>query len=226
MYKNIEVLNKEKFKGIKFTQTSDIDVAKNIGIIPIGYDEIIDMSSYSAVIIMGEEDSLEFVAFTGISSKVSVYNRDNLYMPKFVQTYPFVNTRIKDENDKLKSVIGIDNGSFVSKKKKNYIFNKEKEIQELANDKINMLKKLNSKRDVSKQIVASLKEKGLLLQKDFNVKFEDREKTIIEKFYIINREKLFTMDNEYLINLAKEGVITLIDCHIKSLANFKKVLEY
>jgi hypothetical protein len=40
MYKNIEVLNKEKFKNLKFDHVDAREVGKNIGLIPLGFTEI------------------------------------------------------------------------------------------------------------------------------------------------------------------------------------------
>jgi hypothetical protein len=224
MFKNIEVLDKEKFKSVKFTDVDTLEVAKNIGIMPIGFSEVIQMSCTCPIVIMGDEHNLEFIAFTGISKSVNVFNQQVAYLPIFPQTYPFVNMYVKDEDDKLKSVIGIDNGRFVAKRKKHYIFNKDKEVQELANNKIKKLIELNRQREVSKNIIAMFKKYDLLLEKNFSVKFEEEEKTLLEKFYIINREKLVEMDDEFIATIAKKGWMSIVDCHIKSLSNFQKVI--
>lgn len=36
MYKNIKILDKEKFKNVKFDEVNGAEVAKNIGLIPLG----------------------------------------------------------------------------------------------------------------------------------------------------------------------------------------------
>jgi hypothetical protein len=224
MYKNIEILDKKKFKSIKFTDVQHLQIAKSVGMIPIGFNEVMSMSCSCPIIIMGDEDNLEFLAFTGISAEINIFNKTVPYIPIFPQTYPFVNVYVKDENDTLKSVIGIDNSKFVAKNKKHFIFDKNKVVQELANKKIKQLIELNKQREVSKKIIKELKQKDLLLQKDFTVKFEKETKVLIEKFYIINREKLTTMDDSYLAKFAKKGWMSIVDCHIKSLNNFESVL--
>jgi len=224
MYKNIEILNKEKFKTMKFVDIKASEVSKNIGIIPIGFSEVLDMSYFAPVLIMGNKER-EFAAFTGISKDVTIFNNDKIYIPRFTQTYPFVNTIAKNENDELKNVISIDNGKNVSKRKKFFIFNKTGELQKKANEKIKMLKDLAIQRDVSKKIIKELDSHGLLLKKNFTVKHEEEERTLIETFYIVNREKLITLDDTVLALWAKKGWMSVIDCHIKSLVNFQKVLE-
>jgi len=223
MYKNIEVLNKEKFKAMKFADIKANEVAKNIGIIPLGFTEVIDMSAYAPVIIMGKEEA-EFVAFTGISKEVNIFRNNNVYIPTFPKTYPFLNTNVQDQNGNLKSVVSIDNGKSVSKKKKFFIFNKDGELQEKTADKIKLLKELTRQREVSKNIIKELKSHDLLIEKDFKVKYKDGEKVLLESFYVINRDALIKLSDEILSKWAKKGWMSIIDCHINSLKRFEKVL--
>ena len=60
MFKKVEVLNKNKFKSMKFTDVKAVNVAKSIGIIPLGFSEVMDMSAYAPVIIMGNEEKIVF----------------------------------------------------------------------------------------------------------------------------------------------------------------------
>lgn len=224
MFKKIEVLNKEKFKSMKFADLKSEDVAKQTGVMPLGFNEIIDMTYFSPVLIMGSEDALEFVAFTGVSPKVTIFNNENVYMPMFTQTYPFINMIVKDENDQLRSVIGIDNDKDVSKRKKNFIFNKEGELQKIASAKIEQIRELNRQRDVSKRIIKELKDNDLLLKKDFKIIFDEKEKIILDNFYVVNRDKLTSLDDKIVALWAKKGWMSIIDCHIRSLKNFERVL--
>ncbi len=224
MYKNVEVFDKEKFKNIKFDNIEASEVGKNIGLIPLGFNEVFDIS-YNAPIIITAGDDGELSAFTGISHELSIFHDKNIYTPIFTKTYPFLNITVKDENDKLNSVIGIDNSEFVGKNKKTVLLNKEGKIQKIANDKISLTINLNKQRDVSKKIVSQLKKYDLLLKKDLRVNVDNTERVILKEFYIVNREKLITLEDEILATWARKGWMSVIDCHIKSLANFQKVLS-
>jgi len=221
MYKNIELLDKKKHKSIKFDEVEANEVAKNIGTIPVGFNEVMDMACVAPVVIM-END---FVAFTGINKNVTIFNDEKTYLPMFVRTYPFINVMAKNEKDELTPVVAVDNGDSVSKKGKNFIFKKDGELQDIADQKIKLLFELNRQRDISKKIIAEFKEQDLLVERDFKVKFKDEEKTILNKFYVINRAKVNEVDEKVLATWAKKGWISLIDCHIRSLGNFQKVLE-
>lgn len=225
MYKNIEVLDKTKHKGIKFDTVSDIEVAKNIGVVPLGVDEVLDMCSISPVVISAGQNG-EFVAFTGISSDINIYKNETLYVPKFIKAYPFLNILIKDESDTLNTVVAIDNNpQYIGKDKTNKILTKDKQLEDLASKKIELVRNLNRFREISRKIVQELKEKNLLLRKDFRVNTNQEEKVILDEFYVINREEFLKLDDATLALWAKKGWISVIDAHIKSLINFEKIFK-
>ncbi|MDD2698945.1 MAG: SapC family protein [Arcobacteraceae bacterium] len=224
MYKNIEILDKKKFKNLKFDMVSPLEVGKTIGVVPLGFNEVIDMACCSPVLIMGDEN-LEFVAFTGISSRVTIFDDKTLYIPMFLQAYPFLNVILKDKKSGLKSVIGIDKGEFCGDKKEKSIFLSDGKLDDIASKKVDIVKKLNFQRDISKKIINELKKYDLLETKDFKINMGDEEKTIINQFFIVNRKKLIGLPDDIVALWAKKGWMTLIDMHIKSLANFQRIFE-
>lgn len=226
MYKNIEILDKKKHAKIKFEGVDTLEVAKNIGIVPIGVDEVFEMSCISPVIISAGEVS-EFVAFTGVSKEVNIYTSTNTskYMPRFLTSYPFLNIVVADENKNLNTVVAIDkNEQYVAKNKKNFILDKSGELTKQADEKIATIRALDRQREIGKKIIKELKENDLLLQKDFRVKTDESEKVLLKEFYIVNREKLAQLPDATLALWAKKGWMGVIDAHTKSLNNFQKVL--
>jgi hypothetical protein len=224
MYKNIEVLDKKKHEKLKFDNVDALEVAKNIGIVPLGVNEVLDMCSFAPVIISAGEEA-EFIAFTGISKEITLYNKNNIYLPKFLHSYPFLNVVVQDEKKNLNTVVAIDNNKeYVGKNKKNNLFTKNSELEKQANEKIRFIRELNTQRDIGKKIIEELKAKDLLLKRDFKVKLKDEEKTILKEFYIINREKLLQLDDATLALWAKKGWMGIIDAHTKSLNNFQNIL--
>jgi hypothetical protein len=224
MYKNIEVLDKKKHAKIKFESVDTLEVAKSIGVVPIGVDEVFEMSCIAPVIISAGDVS-EFVAFTGVSKEVNIYTSANKYMPKFLTTYPFLNIVVADENKNLNTVVSIDNNTqYVDKNKKNFILDKSGELTKQADEKIATIRALDRQRSVAKTIIKELKENDLLLQKDFRVKSNDEETVLLKEFYIVNREKLSQLPDATLALWAKKGWMGIIDAHTKSLNNFQKVL--
>lgn len=225
MYKDIKILDKKKFKNIKFDVVNPFAVGKTMGVLPLGFNEVIDMAKYAPVIIMGDSDNLEFVAFGGISPQVTVFSDETIYTPMFTRTYPFLNVILKDTKEGLKSVIGFDNGEFCGTKKEKKIFSSGGTLEPLALEKIEMVRELNRQRIISKKIIKEFVKYDLLFKKDFTVNYEKESKVILDNFYIVNREKMMQLDDAIIALWAKKGWITLADNHLKSLANFQKVFS-
>lgn len=226
MFKNIEILDKEKFKGYKFDEVDVTDIAKNIGLIPLGFSEVWNAAHDCPVIISSLERG-EFLAFTGITNEINIYKKENAYIPAFIRTYPFLSADIKGENGNYNSLISIDNNSkYVSKKKKIDIFTKDNELSKEANSKVEFIREVNRQREISRKIVEELKENDLLVKKDFKVKIsETEEKIFLEEFYVVNIEKLIKLDDSIVASWAKKGWMGIIDSHVKSLSNFQKVIQ-
>ena len=126
MYKNIEILNKEKFKNLKFDDVDAKEVGKNIGLIPLGFTEIWS-ASFNSAIIISAGDNAEFIAFCGINLDITIFNKENVYLPAFLKTYPFLNVEVENKDKKVNSLIAIDNNpKYVAKDKKIFILDKEK----------------------------------------------------------------------------------------------------
>lgn len=225
MYKNIELLDKKKFKNTKFDVVNPFEIGKTMGVLPLGFNEVIDMAKYAPIIIMGDSDNLEFVAFGGISPQVTIFNDTTIYAPMFTRTYPFLNVILKDKKGDLKSVIGIDNGEFCGTKKEKKIFSSSGTVEPLALEKIEMVRELNRQRMISKKIIKELQKYDLLITKDFSISYGKETKMILEKFYIVDRKKLIEIDDLIIASWAKKGWITLVDMHLKSLSNFQEVVS-
>jgi hypothetical protein len=225
MYKNIVVLDKEKFKSLKYDEINFVEIGKNIGLVPVGFTEVWNASHNCPIIINAGEDA-EFLAFTGITKEVTIFNKEDVYIPAFIRTYPFLNLDIKDKEGKNNYVIGIDNNpDYVAKNKKNSIFDKNKELTKESEAKINLVKELNRQRDVSKKNVKELKEYDLLVKKDLRVNLGKEEKVILDEFYVIDIDKLVKLDDKIISTWARKGWMGIFDAHLKSIVNFDKILK-
>ena len=225
MYKNIKILDKEKLKALKFDDVNTSEIAKNIGLIPLGFSEVW-YASHDCPVIISSGENAEFLAFTGITKEISVFNKNEVYLPAFVRSYPFLNVNISDEDNRANSVIAIDeNVDFVGKSKKNFIFDKEKNLTQETSLKIELVRELNRQREVSQAIINELKELDLLDRKELKGNIHNEERTILDEFYIINIGKLIQLDDAVLAAWTRKGWMGIFDSHIKSLNNFQKVFS-
>ncbi len=226
MFKNIKILKKSDFSSKKF---NTVDMRKDgdfTGLIPIGTNEVNTYSSCMPVLISGGENN-EFVIFSGLNNKTNIFKQNiSLPIPSFMKNYPFLMINAKDENDKIVSVIAIDdNKEFVGSKKKEDIFDREKELTQTSQKIIDNVRELHKQRDLSKLITRELKERDLLQKQDFKIKINGKEQNVLTDYYIINREKLMKLDDNTLATWAKKGWMGIIDAHLYSIRNFQKLVD-
>lgn len=224
MFEKIEVLDTVKHKNTSFDEVPYEEIGKYIGSIPLGFGEVLEMAPYCPIIISGKKEHLEFVAFTGLNSNISIFLNSLPYIPNYLKTYPFINAVLVDKKGSKKDVIGIAVSEFVGTKKQHPIFTKEKKLESLANQKIELIRTLNRQRDISKKIIHELEKYDLLQKRDFKVSFKEETRVVLEDFYIVDRVKLMQLDDAILALWAKKGWITLLDIHLKSINNFPKII--
>jgi hypothetical protein len=226
MFNNIEIFKKEGFRSLKFEGIPSSEFVENQRLVPIGADEIHDFIAHAPVIITGGNNS-EFALFSGIVSNGTIFNKtDFINKPDIIKTYPFTMVKVKNEDDKLMNIIGVDiNEKYVSNVEGSDFFDKDENLSEESKDKIDILKNLYQKRELSKVIIANLKEKNLLDKQDFKLNIDGNAQNILTDFYIVNRKKLYELDKETLVLWSKKGWLSLLDAHLHSLKHFQKLVD-
>jgi hypothetical protein len=226
MFKNVEILKKSEFKSLNFDQIDSKEFVEEVKLIPLGVDEIYNYTSYAPIIITSGKQS-EFALFPGITDKTTIFHKNSCTnTPNYIKSYPFLMLKVKDKNDELIDVIGIDkNDKFVGENKTNKIFNSSEELEELSKNKINNLKTFHKKRELSRIIMYNLKEKDLLQKQSFKIRVNEKDESILTDYYIVNREKLLKLDDETLSTWSRKGWISIIDAHLNSLKNFEKLVN-
>jgi len=226
MFKNIKPLKISDNLDTKYRRMSHLDMIHFIKLIPLGVDEIISISGIAPIFIAGGDD-LEFVMFSGLSPNHTIFhNNNNIAIPKILNTYPFFMIKVINENNKNSVVIAIDkNDKYVNKSEKISIFNKDKDLTNETQDLIDDVKVLYKQRILSKAIVKELQKKDLLIKQSFNVKVNDEIKPVISDYYIVDKNRLNKLDDETLALWSRRGWMGIIDAHIYSLRNFKKLVD-
>lgn len=225
MYKNVEILNKELSKDLRFDDVDFSYIGKNIGLVPLGFGEVW-YASHSCAVIIGAGENAEFLAFSGILPEISIFNKSDVYIPAFIRSYPFLNVEVKNEKDESSSVIAIDkNSEFVGVNKEYKIINEDKSLTKEALERVNLVRELNRQRAISKKIILELKKYNLLIKKDLRVNINSNEKILLDEFYVVDVEKLMKLDDKIICDWARKGWMSIFDAHLKSIANFEKILK-
>jgi len=224
MYKNIKLFKKSENLKNKFSQVSIEKKLQNNKLIPLGIDEVIKYADSFPILISTNEQN-EFILYAGLVANKNMFTEyKNIEEPNFLKNYPFLMIKAK-KDDKLIDIIAYDESEeFIGKDKDISFFNEDK-LSNKANEKIQNVKLLATKRNLARILIQELKQKDLLIKQSFNIKINGEEKMILKDYYIVNRTKLCELDDKTISTWAKNGWIGLIDAHIYSLRNFQKIVD-
>lgn len=226
MFKNVKVLRKENNFKNKYTAPSIEQKLQSSRVIPLGVNEVYAYSSVAPIIISGSKIK-EFALYCGLSASNNIFTKiDVLEEPQFIKNHPFLTIKVKNEKDEDVLVIGIDDDTnYIGEDKDLSIFDEKQNLNKEFEEKLQQAKQLEHLRTVSKEIISELEKYDLLQKQSFNIRVNGDIKPILEDYYIVNKEKLNKIDSEVLVLWAKKGWIGIIDAHIYSIRNFKKLVD-
>lgn len=227
MYKNLVVLDKEKHKNLKMTKTEDFSFAKETPFIPVVAQEVALVgASFPVVFSTNEESSLIGLVSLGGSS-LAINEKGEWrekYVPSFLKKYPFALVATK-ENPEQKVILIDEESSLLSKSKGKQLFKKSGEQTEILTNSIKNLTDYENQNIITKNVVKLIAESGILEDKEISVGEGEEKKVLVNGFKVVNREKLNKLSDDILADWVRKGIITLIDAHLKSLANIQSLFN-
>jgi len=219
MFKKLVLLSKKAHKELSFAKDEKLEFAKDLKLIPLGLDEVLDFTGLLPVIIKDNE----FVVVSGLPWTDSVfYNNENIFLktPLILQAYPFLMVNAK-EGDKNVKAVGIDEEALKDGIK---IFN-DNDLSEISKQKIKIAELFDKEKEKVKLLIQDLKKYDLLEKRNFEVKLEEKSKPLLSDFYVVNREKLLKLDQEILDKWLKNGVLFLLESHMNSIKKITNLFK-
>ena len=215
---NVELLSKTKHK--ESTYNDSLSLFKDIKVITLGLNEIKKLSCILPVVISGGEEQ-RFVVVTGLRENYFLSNRcKDIYIPASIKTYPFVMVNAKS-NDKDVRAIAIDKDALNGENK---IYDENGNFTQKTNSKIELLKKFDLDVLKSKSLINDLKNWGLLEKSNIELKTDKETKRILSDFFVVNRKKLYSLEENKFNKLARSGVLSILESHIDSISNIKNLI--
>jgi putative transposase len=232
MFKKVEMLNKKEHLGLKLDKIDSLEFTKELKFAPLGLSEISKVATRLPVLISGK-DRKEFVVL------MSVLDNDNYFVdwkpghathiPAFIRSYPFVMVDAKEENDDSKQfrAVALDIESpYVGEDKAINIFESENVPTKEAKHKMQIVQDLDLDRQNAHMLMMELEKNDLLDERSFDIKLKDgKSKKIVKDFWVVNKEKLYNLDDETISKWAKRGWIYIIESHIESINQIQVLLS-
>lgn len=225
MYKNLQVLDKEKHKNLKISGIQNLDFLMETSFLPVVLNE-------SAIV--GKEFPLVFtsnknptlVALVALGGENLALNNKgkwiNKYIPAYVRRYPFSIGSTKENKDQ-KIILIDEDSSLFSEEKGNQLFKKSGEQSKFLENAISYLKNNDKQTSISRAVVEEISKYDILEDREISLGEGEEKKILVNGFKVIDREKLNNLSDEILASWARRGILSFIDVHIKSLENINKL---
>jgi len=224
MYKNLQVLDKEKHKDLKVSSLENLFFAKDLSSVSVMINETGNIGQTFPVVFTSNEESPELISIVSLGNGNLALNEEGKwianYVPFSLRKYPFTMASVKDNKDQRVIMIDEDS-SLVSKSKGKQLFKKDSSQSELLENAIKFLSDNEKYVNMTSIIVAEIAKSGILEDRDISVGEGDEKKVLVNGFKIVDKEKLNALSDDVLASWARRGILTFIDSHLKSLDNIQ-----
>ncbi|MBU3014248.1 SapC family protein [Poseidonibacter lekithochrous] len=227
MYKKLELLSKEKHSNLKIKPLSNLLFAKNMASIPVLISETEKiMTTFPIVFTADENPSL--IAITALGNDNLAITEDGRwitnYIPAVYRKYPFTYVNVKENTEQKAVAIDIE-AEIISTDVGNTLFDEDKEQTQLLKDTIQFLTSYEQETMKTKSLVKIIADANILEDREISVGEGAEKKVLVKGFKVVDREKLNALDDATLASWVRNGIISFINLHIKSLDNMQTLMD-
>ena len=231
MYKKLELLSKSKHKNLQLDELKDLEFAQEAHLITLGLSEIARLSSLLPIIITGGKVQ-QFAVFTALSNQKNYFSTNvckDIYLPMSIRSYPFtmVDTYEEGNPDKKLRAVAIDiESKYIGTKKVHPLFAADGSLGDFTKKKVQIAQNFEQDKSNAQRLILALRENNLLDKRSFEIKTQEGQvKVLLSDFYVVNREKLFKLDDSLLLKWSKNGWLFAIESHINSIEQINVLLK-
>ncbi|RXK12294.1 hypothetical protein CP965_11045 [Halarcobacter mediterraneus] len=228
MYKNLQILDKEKHKTLKVSEMKDLFFAKDMSSIPVMVNELGAVGKSFPVVFINSDEASTLVAITSLGNGNLAINEEGKwitnYIPISLRKYPFSMAAVRD-NPEQKIVMIDEDASLVSKTKGRQLFKKDGSQSELLENAIKFLSDNENTVLMTKKIVEEIVKSGILEDREISVGEGEEKKVLLSGFKVVDKEKLNKLSDDILASWVRRGIISFIDLHLKSLDNINTLFQ-
>lgn len=226
MQKNLQALSQNLHQNLKISSIKSYEFLKSQNLINIFANEAdIIAKDFPIVFITGEKTSLiAIISIDGVKN-IALGKKNEWkgsYVPSSIKTYPFLT--IVNEKNKNERIILLDKDSeLLDENKGKPLYTKKGEESKYLKDIKEQLL-LASEQEIHTQKIIDMLDKSGILENG-SVSSKEADKILISGFKIVNRKKLYELPDSTLASWARNGILTFIDAHLKSLSNIEKLIK-
>jgi len=227
MYKKLELLSKEKHSNLKINSLTNLLFAKNMASIPVLISETEKIGGTFPIVFTGDE-SPSLIAITGLANDNLAINEEgkwiSSYVPAVFRKHPFTYVNVKENTEQKAVAIDIE-AQNISEKEGSALFDENKEQTQLLKDTIQFLTSYEQESMKTKSLAKIIADANILEDREISVGEGEEKKVLVKGFKVVDKEKLNALDDATLASWVRNGIITFINLHIKSLDNMQNLMN-
>ena len=229
-YERPVALNRERHQALKLAVTPDhFRFAAQTNAVPIASTEFAEAARDYPIVFVGEADGPFNVA-----ALVGLRHDENLmvdgqgrwtagvYVPAFARRYPFVLAKGAEGDrltvcvDEVYAGLGTEHGEA--------LFDGEGKESPYLKRVLDFLQAFHAEAQRTTDFANRLHELGLLVPKVINVQRKDQPAQTLRGLWIVDVQKLRTLDNARIVELFRNGYLQWIDAHLLSLGALPRLV--
>lgn len=227
MYKNLVILDKEKHKDLKVNPLQNLNFAKDLKFIPTLAQETINIAANFPVVFSADQNSTLMTLVSLGADNLAINSEGKWitqYVPSALRKYPFQLASTKENKDNKVILIDEDSDIFSTSTGNPLFDNDAKQSQTLENA-IKFLTSHEQQMTITNNITKIIAQSGILEDREIAVGEGDDKKILVNGFKVVDKEKLNKLSDDILAKWVRDGIITFIDAHLKSLENIQQLFN-
>ena len=227
MYKKIELLSKEKHSNLKIKTLDNLLFAKDNPSFPVLISEAESVAVNFPIVFSSEENPSLF-AITSLGNQNLSMNSEgkwlSRYVPAVYRKYPFAYASIKENLEQKAVVIDIE-AQNLSETEGEALFDEQSNQTELLKDTIQFLTSYEQEAMKTKSLAKIVLDSGILEDRELSIGEGETKQVLVKGFKVVSVEKLNALDDATLASWVRNGVISFINIHLKSLNNLQNLMN-
>ena len=224
MFENLEALDPEKHKDLRFSPADNFGFAAAVSSAPLSASEVVDASRVFPVAFAPEGPLLPMAMFSVKEGENTFVDAEGkwqaAYVPAHIRRYPFIlgDTDTPDNFSVLfvPDAPHFDGTGDVSER----LFMDDGEKGTTLTKVMEFLTTFQSEIVATEKMLAPLAETEVLTLQRLDLTSAEGKTISIDGVRAIDREKLMALDDATLAGWVRSGLMVVIDAHLASLKNF------
>ncbi len=224
MFTNLENLDSEKHKDLRFKPADDFRFAAGLASVPLGASEVVEAAKHFPVVFSTDGPLLPMALLSlkeGANAFIDSQGKWLApYVPAHVRRYPFIlgNT---DRPDNYTVMFVSDAPHFTSGEGEGEpLYAADGQMEPTLNKAVEFLKAFQQETVATEKLLAQMTEAEVLTMQRIDITRTDGTSATVDGIRAVDRKKLVALRNAVLADWVREGLMELIYAHFSSLKNF------